>query len=261
MILRLENIYHRFVEGEWELHINRLVLSPSKNLAIIGPNGSGKTTLLRIAAGILSPLKGEIWLQDKRLQKLNRRTIARHLGYLPQEVTSEYDYAIEDIVCMGRYPYSRGLGTLTSHDFEVVHKCLRLTELEAIRKRRLSRLSSGEKKRAFLASVLAQEPKILLLDEPTNALDIHHQVQFFHLLKKLSQKGIGIAVVTHDINMASLFSNTLMFLAKGKCLAIGPADQVLYNKTVREIYGKDILMGQHPETGQPTVLPRLWDEI
>jgi iron complex transport system ATP-binding protein len=158
---------------------------------------------------------------------------------------------------MGRYPHTRGFGLLSPADQEVINSSLEITEMSSLRNRRLSRLSGGEKKRAFLASVLAQTPKVLLLDEPTSALDIHYQVQFFQLLKKLAAEGIGIAIVTHDINFAALFSDELMFLEGGKCLIQDQPGEVLAAEAVTAIYGSDIIMGRHPQIDRPYILPRL----
>ncbi len=255
-MLELKDIRHVFSESDWTLRVSSLELYPGEILSIIGPNGSGKTTLLRIASGVLEPLEGTILLQGKNIFELKRRTVARALGYLPQETASLYDFTVEEVVCMGRYPHTGGFGTLEQGDRAVVQECLDLTEMTSFRKRPLSRLSGGEKKRAFLASVLAQKPALLLLDEPTSALDVHHQVQFFRLLQTLSREGMGVAVVTHDINLASLFSDRIMVLSGGETAAFGPPTEVLTASTVHSVYGKNILLGSHPETGRPTILPK-----
>jgi iron complex transport system ATP-binding protein len=259
-MLELKDIQHQFSESNWKLHVSSLELSSGEIFSIIGPNGSGKSTLLRIASGVLEPLEGTILLNGKNMFKLKRRSIAKSLGYLPQEIVSLYDFTVEQVVRMGRYPHTQGFGTLENIDFSVVEECLDLTEMSSLKDRPLSRLSGGEKKRAFLASVLAQKPEILLLDEPTSALDVHHQVQFFRLLQSLSRDGMGVAVVTHDINLASLFSDRLMILSEGEPVVFGPPAKVLTASTVRTVYGEDILMGSHPETGRPTILPKLVTE-
>ena len=259
-MLELKDIQHTFPESSWTLHISYLTLFPGEIFSIIGPNGSGKSTLLRIGAGVLKPLDGHILLHGVNIFELKRRTVARALGYLPQETVSLYDFTVEEIVRMGRYAHTRGFGTLEKKDIAVVEECLGLTEMIPLRARPLSRLSGGEKKRAFLASVLAQKPEILLLDEPTSALDVHHQVQFFQLLQRLSKEGMGMTVVTHDINLASLFSDRIMVLSDGMPIASGPPSEVLTASTVRSVYGDDILMDSHPESGRPTILPRLVGE-
>lgn len=255
-LIELNNIHHSFPEAEWELELPNILLFPGEVLGIIGPNGSGKTTLLRIAAGILRPQQGVALLGKEDLTQMDRRSVARHLGYLPQELSSEYDFIVEDLVRMGRYPHVNAIGRLGPTDLQVIQASLQATGMEHRRQRRLSKLSGGEKKRAFLASVLAQKPKLLLLDEPTAALDMHHQVRFFRLLQNLAEKEMGIAVVTHDINLAALFSHRLLLLKEGRCLAMGAPDLVLTESNVRDIYGEDILMQAHPETGSPTLLAR-----
>ena len=259
-MLELKNIRHVFPESNWTLYVPSLEISPGEVFCIIGPNGSGKSTLLRIASGVLEPLEGTIFLRGKNIFAFKRRSVARSLGYLPQETVSLYDFTVEEIIGMGRYPHTRGLGTLENRDLAVVQECLDLTELTPLRGRPLSRLSGGEKKRVFLASALAQKPEILLLDEPTSALDVHHQVQFFRLLQQLSRDGMGVAVVTHDINLASLFGDRMMVLSGGEPVVSGPPAEVLTASTVRSVYGEDILMGFHPETGRPTILPKLMTE-
>lgn len=256
-LIELERIRHSFPGVDWELEIPELSLRSGEILGIIGPNGSGKSTLLRIASGILFPLEGIVKLENKNLKELDRKTVARYLGYLPQELASEYDITVEDIVFMGRYPYTKGFGALSQTDHEAIQESLHLTGMSNHRHRRISQLSGGEKKRAFLASVLAQSPRLLLLDEPTGALDIHHQVGFFWLLQSLAKKGISVMVVTHNINLASLFSDRLLLLHQGRCLAMGTPTQVLTHENIHSIYGRDILMEIHPESGRPTVLPRV----
>ena len=259
-MLELKDIRHVFPESQWTLNVSALELIPGEIFCIIGPNGSGKSTLLRIASGVLEPQEGTILLRGKNIFELKRRSVARSLGYLPQETVSLYDFTVEEIVQMGRYPHTRGFGSLESQDRTVVQECLDLTGMTPLGGRTLSRLSGGEKKRAFLASVLAQKPEILLLDEPTSALDIHHQVQFFRLLQHLSRDGMGVAAVTHNINLASLFSDRMMVLSGGEPVVTGPPAEVLTASTVRSVYGEDILLGSHPETGRPTILPKLLTE-
>lgn len=256
-MLSLNNIFYFYPESNWKLDITSFSISPGFILGIIGPNGSGKTTLLRIAAGILHPVKGNVQISGKNIQQIKRRVIAKTIGYLPQDLTSEYDYTVEELAYMGRYPYLHGWGTLGSHDYTIIRESLEITGMESFRNRRLSHLSGGERKRAFLASVLSQKPKILLLDEPSAALDLNSRIRFFRLLQNLSRENIGIAVVTHDLNLASLFSDSIMLLHNGTCLSHGHPNTVLTKEIIQRIYGKDILIGKHPENDRPTFIPRI----
>jgi iron complex transport system ATP-binding protein len=255
-MIELEAITHRFPGIDWELRIPELTLMEGEVLGIIGPNGSGKTTLLHIAAGLLIPLGGRVQLEGRDLKGVDRRTAAREMGFLPQELSSEYDLVVDELVGMGRYPHVKGWGRLSGEDRAAIETSLELTGMISLRRRRLSQLSGGEKKRAFLASVLAQQPRFLLLDEPTAALDLPHQVRFFRLLHELARDGMGIAVVTHDVNLASLYADRLLMLSAGRILSLGPPPQVLTEKRVAEVYGADVLMGRHPDTERPLVIAR-----
>ncbi len=254
-ILELRDISYQYPGSGWSLHLSGFSIQDREVVGIIGPNGSGKSTLLRLAAGVLIPDAGSIRLGGNDLIRMERKSIARHLGYLPQELGSVYDFRVEEIVRMGRYPYLKGVGSLGASDVKAVERSLVRTDLQELKRRRLSRLSGGEKQRAFLASVLSQEPDVLLLDEPTAALDVHRQVRFFRLLRELASSGIGVGVVTHDLNLASLFSDRLILLSGGECIKSGRPVDVLNTKVMKQVYGRGLLVKKHPDIDRPTVLP------
>lgn len=254
-LLRLDAVAYQYPDSPWRLEAVSLGLAAGEVLAIIGPNGSGKSTLLRIAAGVLRPVAGQVLLGGRDIARLPRRDIARSLGYLPQQVRSDFDFRVEELAAMGRFPHLAGAGFLSPADRAVVDRCLAATELADLRHRPLSHLSGGERQRAFLASVLAQEPRVLLLDEPTAALDLHHQVRFFALVRRLAREGIGIAVVTHDVNLASLYCDRVALLRAGRLAEEGTPESVLRAEVLQATYGAAVLLSRHPTTGRPIVLP------
>jgi len=254
-LLRFEAASYQYADSDWRLEAVTLAVAPGEVLAIIGPNGSGKSTLLRLGAGVLAPRSGRVVLEGRELRGLSRREIARALGYLPQDVASEFDYRVEEVVAMGRFPHLSGAGFLSAADAAVIDRCLAETEVEVYRHRPLSRLSGGERQRAFLASVLAQEPRVLLLDEPTASLDLHHQVRFFGLVRGLSAQGMAVTVVTHDVNLASLYCDRVVLLRGGRLVEVGTPDDVLRPEVLRATYGDEVLLERHPVSGRPIVLP------
>ena len=254
-LLQLEAVSYQYPDSDWRLDAVTLAAASGEVVAVIGPNGSGKSTLLRLGAGVLAPASGRVVLGGRDCSGLPRRAIAQSLGYLPQQVASEFDYRVEEVVAMGRYPHLSGAGFLSVADREVVGRCLAETEIERYRARRLSRLSGGERQRAFLASVLAQEPRVLLLDEPTSSLDLHHQVRFFGLVRRLSAQGIAIMVVTHDVNLASLYCDRIALLRDGRLAELGAPADVLRADVLQATYGDEVLLDTHPQTGRPIVLP------
>ena len=241
----------------WHLRDVSLKIRPGEFIGIIGPNGSGKSTLLKIAAGVLRPSTGRVLLMTKQISSLSRREIARHLGYLPQNVTSTFDYRVEEVVAMGRFPHLSGAGFLQPNDLGIIEHCLKSTETFAYRNRPASQLSGGERQRVLLAAVLAQEPGLLLLDEPTTGLDLHHQVEFFSLLTELTQKGIAVIVVTHDLNLASQYCHRLLLLNEGRTVLEGDVSQVVRQEILSDVYRQNVYVGRHPLTEKPVVLPRL----
>ncbi len=255
LYLQLEKITHSYAETDWALDDVNLKLNAGQFIGIIGPNGAGKSTLLKIAAGTIHSQSGSVKLLGKNIHDLSRRVIAQDMAYLPQSVSSLFDYQVEELVAMGRFPHLPTAGFMQKRDIDVVEQCMVLTDTTAFRNRQVSHLSGGEKQRVLLASVLAQEPQVLLLDEQTTGLDIHHQIAFFKLLKDLAAKGIAVATVTHDLNLAGQFCDKLFLMANGRKMIEGGVEDVLKQDTLNDIYHENIYVGQHPQTGKPIVLP------
>ena len=254
--LTVENINFKYDSNDdWALHVDKLNLTTGVVTCIVGPNGSGKSTLLRIASGILKPSAGTVTLDDNDIHSMSRRTIARTMGYLPQESPTLYDYTVDDVIQMGRYAHQKGLVAVNSNDADIVSAAIKTVGLAKYHNRILSHLSGGERRRALIASVLAQQPQLMLLDEPTSGLDIHHASGIFKLLSSLAQAGPGIVIVTHDINLASLFCDRIIILKNGAIKADGTPNEIITTDIMQSLYGHEILIQQHPEIDRPVVLP------
>ncbi len=254
-LLHLDSVTFSYADAGWRMGPLSLALQAGEITAIIGPNGSGKSTLLKLAAGVLAPETGKVSLNGRNLADTDRRAIACVLGYLPQQIHYTFDYTVEEVVAMGRFPHLTGMGFLSDQDLRVVKESMRQTETLAYRDRSLSHLSGGECQRVYLASILAQEPRLLLLDEPTTALDIHHQACFFRLLRNLAADGMAVGVVTHDLNLASLYSSRLFLMDAGVCVREGTPGSVLQPKVLSEVYGEAVVVQKDPHSGKPIVLP------
>lgn len=221
---------------------------------IVGPNGSGKSTLLRVLSGLLKPRAGLVTLDGRALSSYSGMARARRLAFLPQAVNPAFALNVFEVVCLGRYPHVGPLAGLRPRDAEVAGRCLRDTQTEHLRDRDFLTLSGGERQRVLLASILAQEPNLLLLDEPTSALDIHHQIDIFALLRRLAEAGYGIAVVTHDLNLAAQFCGGLLLLGEQEGLiASGAPDEVLTEKLLSQAYRSRIRVAEHPITHTPLI--------
>lgn len=254
-LLQIEGVRYAYHTGGWRLAECSFSVTAGSILGIIGPNGSGKSTLLKLAAGILNPAQGKVILLGRNIAHMNRKEIACVLGYLPQHTERHFDYSAEEVVATGRFPHTSGARFLNADDREAISKSLAKTETEKLRHRRISSLSGGERQRVLLASVIAQEPRILLLDEPTSGLDIHHQMRFFSVLSALVAKGMAVVVVTHDLNLASFFSDWIILLARGQIAHQGTAKEILTQEILEDAYGRGLEILSHPTTNRPIVLP------
>ncbi len=261
--LQLGHVVFSYDTGDsWQLQIEELSFGQEHMVCLVGPNGSGKSTLLRIMAGILRPRQGHVVLGGDDIAHLSRASIARRIGYLPQETPALFDLTIREVVMLGRYVHGSGWrGGILHEDQAAVLCALESVQLVALQHRRLSQVSGGERRRVLLASVLAQAPEILLLDEPTSALDIHHAVELMRLLAGFRPPAPAVIVVTHDINLASLFADRLLLMDRGKVVVDGAADAVIRTKILRSVYGSGFVVERHPQSHTPMVVPVREDQM
>ncbi len=223
--------------------------------AFVGPNGAGKSTLLRVLCGLLRPTNGVVRFDQASLFSLSPIERARHIAFLPQGVNPAFALSVYEVVCLGRYPQVGALRGLQARDRDIVLRCLRDTRCETLKHRDFNHLSGGERQRVLIAAILAQEPDILLLDEPTSLLDLHHQIEVFTLLQRLSRAGYGIAVVTHDLNTAARFCDRMVLLSNGVrgVVAEGKPEEVLREDVLSRVYETSVRVCPHPLTGTPMV--------
>ena len=225
-------------------------------VGIIGPNGSGKTTLLRTIARVLPLKEGQLSLNGHPLAAIPSRQLARQLALVGQEAMTGFDFAVSEVVSLGRLPYQDPWGQESQADREAVRQALALTGTSHLAARPLNSLSEGERQRVMIARALAQEPAALLLDEPTSHLDIGHQVEILTLLSRLNQeKGVTVLAVFHDLNLAAAWCRTLILLHQGQLSAMGSPAEVLHPDRIRAVYGTEVLVLEHPYHGNPYVLP------
>ena len=225
-------------------------------VGLIGPNGSGKTTFIRAISGLLPPRKGFILLDEKAVGGMGRKELATKVAVVTQSQEATPPFSVEEFVLLGRVPHWGRFQLLeTKRDVQMAEKVMALTGISRLRGRGMGELSGGERQLANLARALAQEPDLLLLDEPTAHLDIGHQVQIMHLLKKLNEEGLTIVAVLHDLNLASLYCKRLVLLDKGRLRKVGQPQEVLTEKIINEVYETSIIVKKAPGTSLPLVFP------
>ena len=214
-----------------------------KFIGIIGPNGAGKSTLLKNIYGVLNSSSGDVFIDNKNIKNITGKERAKKIAVLSQEDREDFDFNIEDIVKMGRYPYKNIFENYSKNDKEIALKMLKKVGMENYVGRSFKELSGGEKQRVLIARVLAQDTPILILDEPTNHLDIGYQLQLLHLIKHLDKSVIS---ALHDLNVASLFCDYIYILKDGKLIAEGTPEEVLNKENLKNIFNIECYIGKNP---------------
>lgn len=195
-------------------------LAPGTFTGIAGPNGAGKTTLLKLLCGLLRAQSGEIMIDGKRVARMKARALAEKVAVVRQQTQTSFEFTVLETVLMARMHHLDWRGFERSQDREIVNDALHMTETVHLANRTLHHLSGGEQQRVFIARALAQGTDVLLLDEPTTHLDLRHQVATYDLLKQAQhQQHKTVVAITHDINMAMQYCDTVMLLSPTKSLS------------------------------------------
>lgn len=226
-------------------------------LGLIGHNGSGKSTLLKLLARQQAPTSGSITFDGRPLDTWSDQALARKIAYLAQHLPSAAGMTVRELVSLGRYPWHGALGRFREVDRQKTEEAIALTGVRPLADRLVDTLSGGERQRAWLAMLVAQDTECLLLDEPISALDIAHQIEVLSLVRKLSkEKGLGIIIVLHDINMACRFCDTIMALHSGRVIMQGAPETIMTHDALQQIYGLPMDVMTHGPTGRPLAFAR-----
>lgn len=217
-----------------------LTIHSGERWCVLGRNGTGKTTLLHTLAGLRPPASGDIILNGRPLAHIARKSVARHIGVLFQDHADAFPASVLETVLTGRHPWLGPLQWESSRDLAIARDALQAVDLCGLEERIVSTLSGGERRRAGIACLLAQDPQLLLLDEPTNHLDIHHQVRMLELLKKhVAQEDKALLLVMHDLNLAVRYCNRFLLLFGDGETGQGTAETALTQANLERLY-------QHP---------------
>ncbi|HLR21529.1 MAG TPA: ABC transporter ATP-binding protein [Tissierellaceae bacterium] len=220
-----------------------------KFLSIIGPNGSGKSTLLKTLNNLYSPNKGEILVKKKNIKNYKSKELAKELALVPQDTNIDYEFVVEDIVMMGRYPYKGRFEKEDDNDYKIIDEALNMTNTTELRERLITEISGGERQRVIIAKALVQNPSIILLDEPTSNLDINHQIEILNLLKKLNEEEkTTVILVMHDINLAAQYSDEIILLNNGEILGEGIPETVITVENIKEAYNMEVAIDRNKYT-------------
>jgi ABC-type cobalamin/Fe3+-siderophores transport system ATPase subunit len=232
--LKASNLCY-YANGKQLLNNISLEFSTGNLHAILGPNGSGKSTLLKILTGIWKLASGSVTWNNLPLLTQKRQMISRIISLVPQNPQPSFDFLVEDLVAMGRYPYNTCYWK--AKEEPVVKQALHTVDIWHLKNRNINQLSFGERQRAYIARALVTESPILLLDEPTASLDIRHQLEIWDLLQRFVKQGKIVVITTHDFSITKRYCSNIAILNQGCCVDRGDFSSVITPKLLEDVFG------------------------
>lgn len=212
---------------------------------LLGCNGIGKSTLLRTLSAFQPALGGDVMLYNNLnsclspLTSYTDKELSRMIGIVLTEKPDVRNMTIEDLVGMGRSPYTGFWGTLTADDRQIVADAIRMVGIEPLQGRMIHTLSDGERQKVMIAKTLAQQTPIIYLDEPTAFLDYPSKVEMMQLLRRLAhEQQKTIFMSTHDVELALQLADCL-WLMEMDLLSVGTPRQLADNGALSRFVERD----------------------
>ena len=214
--------------------------TPVKLTCLLGPNGAGKSTLLKTLTAFLPPIKGKIYIEHKPLEDYSDAELSKVIGVVLTEKLSLNNMSVEELVGMGRSPYTGFWGHMNDTDRKIVEESIVLVGIENLKGRMIQTLSDGERQKVMIAKALAQETPVIFLDEPTAFLDYPSKVEIMQLLQRLArEKNKTIFLSTHDLELALQIADKVWLMDKIHGVTIGTPEDLSLNGDMSKYFHRE----------------------
>ena len=233
-MIKLENVSAGYYKIEIIKNIN-VTFEEGSITSIVGKNGCGKTTLLKTASNLLKPFRGKVTIKGRDILNIPNKELAKKISFLPQHRPVP-NITVYDLVMHGRYPHLGFSRIPQKKDKEIVEISIEKMGLNEYVNKNVSELSGGERQKAYIAMILAQDTDIMFLDEPTTFLDINHQLEILEVIKKLKKMGKTIVMVLHDLNSALSCSDRVCLMEKGEIVVCDTPQVVFESGEIDRIF-------------------------
>lgn len=207
---------------------------------IMGANGCGKTTTVKTILDILKPLAGAVELDGQDVFALSSERRAQCFAYIPQSHTPPFPFTVADVVLLGRTPYIGSFARIREKDRVVAYQALRQLSIEHLGNAVYTELSGGQQQLVLIARALAQQPRVLVMDEPTASLDFGNQQLVLSRMRKLTEDGTSVLMVTHDPSHALFCADTVVMMARGGVMAAGTPRETITEENLFALYGQRV---------------------
>lgn len=239
---------NRTVVSEVSVEVN-----PGEIVGLLGPNGAGKTTTFYMIVGLIKPMSGKVFLDNKDITDYPMYKRAQlGIGYLPQEASVFRKMSVENNIASVLQ-----MTKLNSRDQKKKLETL-IGEfgLENVRKSNGDVLSGGERRRTEIARALATDPKFILLDEPFAGIDPIAVEDIQQIVEKLKFKKIGVLITDHNVQETLSITDRAYLLFEGKILKQGSAEDLANDPQVRKVYlGQNFILRKNMRSEEQTVTP------
>ena len=223
--IRLENLVIGYETKTVAEDINASLYS-GELTCLIGPNGAGKSTLMRTICAFQKKLGGNIFIEGRELSDYPDKELARKIGVVLTHRPQIQNMSVEELVALGRSPYTGFFGRLSEKDKKVVAESIDMIGITSLKDRMIQNLSDGERQKVMIAKAIAQQTPLICLDEPTAFLDFPSKIETMQLLKKLCrEQGKTIFLSTHDLELTLQIADRI-FLMQGGTITSGTPQEV-----------------------------------
>jgi iron complex transport system ATP-binding protein len=215
-----------------------------------GPNGAGKSTALDLLSRLKKPSEGSVTVFGREAGDYPPAELARALALAPQNFQFNFSFTVREIVSLGRRPYLGRWGRLSPEDRRIVEGAIEFLNLGHLAAKPVTALSGGEAQRVVLARTLAQTTPIILLDEPTASLDVAQALDLMDRVRVLTrEEGALVVTVTHDLHLAAVYADEMVFMRKGRLVAAGPIAETMNAGLLKEVFEAEAEVRPDPFSG------------
>lgn len=223
--------------GSILIHDINISIEKGKILTLIGPNGAGKSTILKSITRHLSKIKGSVYIGGHDVYDWAPKEMARQVAVVLTDRIRPELMTCQEVVAMGRYPYTNAMGRLTPKDKAIVAEALKRVHALDLADRDFTTLSDGQRQRIMLARAICQEPEVIVLDEPTAYLDIRHKIELLDILREMAhEKGITVIMSLHEIDLATKLSDYLLCVKGDTIAKFGPPEDIFEGDAIDKLY-------------------------
>ena len=209
--------------------------------AIVGVNGIGKSTLLRTIGKVQPLISGNILVNEKPVQNYRSKEWAREISLVLTEPLTSKNLTVQQLVSLGRHPYTNWIGTLSELDLAKIQEALNLIGLNDLEHKKCHELSDGQLQKVMIARALAQDTRIILLDEPTTHLDLYHKVQILKLLQHIAHQTNKIVLyTTHEIDLAIQLCDKILIMEKNGSV-FGSPEELIKESRFSKLFPADTI--------------------